>query len=170
MCPKECSDSYHPPGCCRVRQLNGFAGGLFECSPCVTTDNMHAAITMTCVYSPDPFTYLTLENIVLFFLLSSCKLIFLSEKAVVTEVVAQNLGIFISSEVINGQFITGLVWEPAINTGTKVWFRWPFWFLSMCTDNNNTKTPVSEYYVVTSSLFPKGHCPSSVSSTNQLVT
>lgn len=105
-----------------------------------------------------------------FFLLSSCKLIFLSEKAVVTEVVAQNLGIFISSEVINGQFITGLVWEPAINTGTKVWFRWPFWFLSMCTDNNNTKTPVSEYYVVTSSLFPKGHCPSSVSSTNQLVT
>lgn len=168
MCPRECSDSYHPPGCCRVRQPNGFAGGLFECSQCVTTDNMHTANTMTCVYCPDPFTYLRTENIVLIFAFI-LHVDFLSEKALVTEVVAQNLGMFISSEVINGQFITGLVWEPAINTGTKVWFRWPFWFLSMSTDNNNTKTPVSEYYVVTSFLFPKGHCPSSVSSTNQLV-
>lgn len=168
MCPGEYTDSYNPPGCCRVRKTSGFAGGLFECSQYVTADSIHAANTMTCAYCPDPFTYLTLENTVLIFAFI-WPVDFLSEKTLITEVVAQNLGMFISSEVINGQFIAGLVWEPAINTGTKVRFRWLLWFSSVCTDNHNTKPPVSEHHVVTSSLFAKGHCPSSVSSTNQLV-
>lgn len=91
-----------------MRQPNGFAGGLSECSQRVTTENMHAVNTMIWVYYPDSFTYVRLENIVLIFAFILC-VDFLSEKALVTEDVAQNLGMFISSEVINAQFITGLV-------------------------------------------------------------
>lgn len=91
---------------------------------------------------------------------------YISEKTLVTEVVAQNQDVhFLWSDKWPIHNRAGL----RINTGTKVWMRWPLWFLSVLTDNGNTKTPVSEYYVVTSSLFTKGHCPSSVSSTNQLV-
>lgn len=81
---------------------------LFECSQGVTTDSMYAVNTTTCMYCPDSFTYVRLESTVLIFAFI-LHVEFLSEKALVTDVVAQNLGMFISSEVINGQFITGLV-------------------------------------------------------------
>lgn len=145
-------------------------GDLFKCSQCVTTDNVYVVNAMTCIYYPDSLTYIRLEKCSSYFCFHLMCCFFIWKDPRYRLVIAPSLGMFIPSEVINGQFITGLVWEPAINTGTKVWFRRPFWFLSVCTDNDNTKPLISEYYVVTSSLFTRGHCPSSVSPTNQLVT
>lgn len=145
-------------------------GDLLECSQCVTTDNVYAVNTMTCMYCPDSPTYRRLEKHSSYFCFHLTCWFFIWKDPHYRPVVAPILGIFIPSEVINGQFITGLVWEPAIKTGTKVWFRQTFRFLSVCTDNDNTKTLISEYYVATSSLLTRGHCPSSVSPTNQLVT
>lgn len=145
-------------------------GDLLECNQRVTTDNVYAVNTMTCIYYPDSLTYIRVEKHSSYFCFHLTCCFFIWKDPCYRLVIAPSLGMFIPSDVINGQFITGLVWEPAINTGTKVWFRWPFWFLSVCTDNDNTKTLISEYYMVTSSLFTRGHCPSSVSPTNQLVT